>query len=160
MKYLEDPDRIEYNSDISIQEIRDFFIKYRNNHSLFSIFEFGIDNYRFDLLRIHAHNQNIRIFEFKSSRQDFLSDNKWQNYLQYCHTLTFVCAREIILKNDLPAGIGLMWIFKWRWRGSKIWHYSSEFIRRPRKRPVQIETINRIAFMLLQRTRFRKDDIF
>lgn len=98
-----------------------------------SLFEFGIDKHRFDLIKINCYTRKIRIFEFKMSRNDFLSDKKWTKYLSYCHTLTFVCPIGIINKNELPKGIGLLNVFCWYYK-----HYPKKqklggmWIRKPR----------------------------
>lgn len=163
LHYSPDSERYDFDTNISIDDIREFFRTSRNSGPFFSIFETGIDGNIFDLIRVDPNRQYIRIFEFKSGRPDFLSDKKWQNYLPYCHTFTFVCPREAILKEDLPAGIGLMWIFKWKWKSSvfnKNWMLDSEWIKRPKKRNVDLETINRLAMMLVYRVIWRKDDVF
>lgn len=74
------------------------------------IIEFGIDSIRLDALLVNCHKRRIRGFEFKQNRNDFLQDKKWQNYLKYCNTFTFICPPNIIFKNELPQGIGLIYI--------------------------------------------------
>lgn len=49
-------------------------------------------------------------YEVKVSRSDFLGDNKWQEYLPYCHQLSFVCPAKLIHREELPADIGLIWV--------------------------------------------------
>ncbi len=102
-----DPDstRHEFDTNVSIEDIKKYF-RWHNTGVFFSMFETGINELRFDLIRIDPRRRYIRIFEFKSNRRDFISDKKWQQYLDYCHTLTFVCPREVIQKNDLPAVLG------------------------------------------------------
>ena len=51
----------------------------------------------------------IRIFEVKISRSDFLRDNKWNLYLQYCHEFYFACPAGMIRPDELPLEVGLMW---------------------------------------------------
>jgi len=151
---------LDFDTDISISEIMEYFKRYNNKGSFFSMFETGLDDNRFDLIRVDPNRQYIRIFEFKSGRPDFLSDKKWQNYLKYCHTFTFVSPREAILKDDIPAGIGLMWIHKQKWKGSEQWLLTREWIRKPRKRVVDNAILTRLAFMLVYRTIWRKGDVF
>jgi len=158
------PDKFEIDTDITIDDIRTYF-RHNNNGIFFSMFETGLDGNRFDLIRVDPYRQYIRIFEFKSCRADFTSDKKWQNYLKYCHTFTFVCGREVIKREELPGGIGLLWIHRWRWKerpGYKtdVWHLQGEWQRRPRKKDVDMNTLNRIAFMLVHRTIWRKEDVF
>ena len=47
-------------------------------------------------------------YEIKVSRADFLNDNKWEGYLDYCHKFFFVCPPGIIDKKELPNNVGLL----------------------------------------------------
>lgn len=49
----------------------------------------------------------ITIYEIKVSRGDFLQDNKWHLYLQYCQEFYFVVPTGLIKKTELPDGVGL-----------------------------------------------------
>ena len=51
-------------------------------------------------------------YEIKVSRQDFLHDQKWPDYLRLCNELIFVCPSDIIHINEVPADCGLMWTSK------------------------------------------------
>ncbi len=51
-------------------------------------------------------------YEIKVSRSDFLKDNKWQNYLPFCTEFYFVCPSGLILPEELPEGVGLLWCAK------------------------------------------------
>lgn len=51
-------------------------------------------------------------YEIKVSRQDFLNDQKWHNYLQYCNEFYFVCPSGLIDKSELPAEVGLLYVAK------------------------------------------------
>ncbi len=48
-------------------------------------------------------------YEIKTSRSDFTSDDKWYNYLPYCHNFYFVCPSGLIKKEELPDKVGLMY---------------------------------------------------
>lgn len=54
----------------------------------------------------------ITAFEVKVSRSDFKADKKWPGYLEYCHAFYFACPDGLISPDELPEGIGLMWINK------------------------------------------------
>lgn len=63
----------------------------------------------------------IEIIEVKASRQDFLQDKKWQEYLPYCHLFSFACPKGLINRKELPEDVGL-WVYdkeKKTWRCSK-----------------------------------------
>ncbi len=47
-------------------------------------------------------------YEIKVSRQDFLRDDKWRNYLPMCNQLYFVAPRGLIDPSELGDGVGLL----------------------------------------------------
>ncbi|MCR5791376.1 MAG: MmcB family DNA repair protein [Lachnospiraceae bacterium] len=51
----------------------------------------------------------IKIYEVKVSRSDFLRDNKWNLYKQYCNELYFVVPKGLIEKTELPDDVGLIY---------------------------------------------------
>ena len=55
-------------------------------------------------------NMNCIGYEIKVARSDFLRDDKWKNYLPYCHSFYFVCPTDLIQPSELPPEAGLMWI--------------------------------------------------
>lgn len=122
--------------------------------------EFGIDFCRFDLIKVNCHKQRVRIFEFKTSRADFEQDKKWENYLKYCNTLTFVSPYKLIKKEELPKEIGLLYVFKWRWLKWEGWKIGAMWERTPRGRKLGQEIYIRIISLLLNRAKWRKGEIF
>ena len=62
----------------------------------------------FDFIGFSRHNKEIRIIECKTSRQDFLADNKWHRYLPYCTHLAFLGSKEAFAKAELPEKIGII----------------------------------------------------
>lgn len=51
----------------------------------------------------------ITIYEVKVSRGDFLRDNKWQLYKQYCNELYFAVPKGLIDPSELPEDVGLIY---------------------------------------------------
>lgn len=49
-------------------------------------------------------------YEIKVARSDFEQDQKWGEYLPVCHEFYFVCPGGLIKTNDLPEGVGLIWV--------------------------------------------------
>ena len=49
-------------------------------------------------------------YEIKVSRSDFMSDEKWPGYLDYCHRLYFACPRGMIQPEELSPEVGLVWV--------------------------------------------------
>ena len=52
---------------------------------------------------------NIIGYEIKVSRNDFLQDNKWHLYLQYCNEFFFVVPKGLVRKDELPDNVGLIY---------------------------------------------------
>lgn len=51
-------------------------------------------------------------YEIKVSRQDFLNDDKWHGYLDYCNELYFACPTGLIDPTELPDEVGLLYVTK------------------------------------------------
>lgn len=52
-------------------------------------------------------------YEIKVSRSDFLGDDKWQGYMDYCSDFSFVTTGpEIIKPEELPENVGLIYVSK------------------------------------------------
>lgn len=51
----------------------------------------------------------IKGYEIKISRGDFLQDNKWHLYLQYCNEFYFVVPSGLITKDEIPENVGLIY---------------------------------------------------
>lgn len=48
-------------------------------------------------------------YEVKVSRQDFLNDTKYPNYMKYCHLFNFACPKDLIRPEELNKEIGLIY---------------------------------------------------
>ena len=48
-------------------------------------------------------------YEIKVSRNDFLRDNKWHLYLQYCNEFYFVVPYGLVSKEEIPDNVGLIY---------------------------------------------------
>jgi hypothetical protein len=49
-------------------------------------------------------------YEIKVDRGDFVQDQKWVEYLDYCHYFYFVCPAGLIKSHELPDDAGLLWM--------------------------------------------------
>lgn len=47
-------------------------------------------------------------YEIKVSRDDFLRDEKWPNYLPLCNEFYFACAPGVVSPDELPKEVGLL----------------------------------------------------
>lgn len=63
---------------------------------------------RFDVIGVAGRTRQVRIYEVKSSRADFLSDTKWERYLPYCTQFAFVAPAGAIQHWELPRDVGLI----------------------------------------------------
>ncbi len=55
-------------------------------------------------------NPHVWAYEVKTTRGDFLKDNKWRQYLKCCNTFYFVCPQGVINPDELPKDVGLMYV--------------------------------------------------
>lgn len=90
---------------------KDFFITECKNGSTYFPPEQGL--LKFDGLAITKSYTRpcITGYEIKVSRGDFLQDNKWHLYLQYCNEFYFVVPNGLISKNELPDNVGLIYYY-------------------------------------------------
>lgn len=51
----------------------------------------------------------ISAYEVKVSRNDFVRDDKWPGYMNYCNKFAFACPEGLIQKDELPPEVGLFW---------------------------------------------------
>jgi hypothetical protein len=63
---------------------------------------------RFDVIGLGRYTRQVRIYEVKSSRADYLADAKWERYLPYCTHFAFVAPAGAIQKWELDRDIGLI----------------------------------------------------
>lgn len=54
----------------------------------------------------------VTIYEVKVSRQDFLRDDKWRNYLPYCNAFWFAVAPGVVDPREIQEGVGLLELSK------------------------------------------------
>ncbi len=50
-------------------------------------------------------------YEIKVSRSDFLGDNKWHLYLQYCNEFYFVVPVGLVAKDEISENVGLIYYY-------------------------------------------------
>jgi hypothetical protein len=49
-------------------------------------------------------------YEIKVSRSDWMRDGKLEAYLPLCHKLSVVCPAGLIQPDEMPSGVGLLWV--------------------------------------------------
>jgi len=63
---------------------------------------------RFDVIGLGRYTRQVRIYEVKSSRADWLADTKWERYLPFCTQFAFVAPAGAIARWELDRNIGLI----------------------------------------------------
>ena len=63
---------------------------------------------RFDVIGLGRYTRQVRIYEVKSSRTDYLADTKWERYLPFCTHFAFVAPAGAIANWELDRNIGLI----------------------------------------------------
>jgi DNA repair protein MmcB-like len=63
---------------------------------------------RFDVIGLGRYTRQVRIYEVKSSRADFLADTKWESYLRFATHFAFVAPAGAIARWELDGPIGLI----------------------------------------------------
>lgn len=88
---------------LATSRMRDLGYAYVGNE--FSPADTGL---RFDVIGIAKYTRQVRIYEIKSSRGDFLADGKWEKYLDYCTHFSFVAPAGAIFRWELGREVGLI----------------------------------------------------
>lgn len=94
-------------------------------------------------------NPYVAGYEIKVNRHDFLSDEKWQQYLDYCNRFSFVCPHGVIAPEEIPDNVGLLYVAK---TGSRLFTK-----RKPVHRDVDIPE-NVYRYILMCRAEIRKSE--
>ena len=55
-------------------------------------------------------NPKITIYEIKVNRQDFVRDQKYLKYMEYCHEFYFACPPDLIKIEEIPDRAGLLYV--------------------------------------------------
>ncbi|MFN2461028.1 MAG: MmcB family DNA repair protein [Candidatus Velthaea sp.] len=63
---------------------------------------------RFDVIGVGRYTRQVRIYEVKSSRGDYLADTKWHRYLDFCTHFAFVAPAGAIQRWELDRDVGLI----------------------------------------------------
>lgn len=105
-----------FQRPVNADQIKAALAKRHKKDSFFTEVRNGPGNYEHELLIMDAVAFRgtwsypwITGYEIKTSRGDFLGDEKWRGYLKYCNELCFVCPRGVIEPNELPEDIGLIY---------------------------------------------------
>ncbi len=92
-------------------EIKDY-LKNAYAYRTSSIFipEYTWGNLRIDALIVDISKRWIRGFEIKVSRSDFVRDDKWVLYSQFCSSISIVCPAEVVKPEEIKKPFGLLWL--------------------------------------------------
>lgn len=84
-------------------------------------------------------------YEIKVERSDFTRDQKWIEYLDYCHKFYFVCPGGLIKAHELPKEVGLIWVSA---NGKRLHTKSKASLRDPDPNKI----VDIMAYILMSRT--------
>lgn len=90
--------------------------------------EFTWGSLRIDALFIDLQNRWCRGIEIKVNRGDFLKDNKWALYSQFCSSLTVACPADLIKPEEVEKPFGLLWVYEKPSLGGR----ELEWVKRPK----------------------------
>lgn len=83
-------------------------------------------------------NFMITGYEVKVSRGDFLQDNKWTKYLDYCNELYFAVPNNLVAIEEVPESCGLIYVGK-----------STRKVKKAQYREIDINNASNMIFYLL-----------
>jgi len=72
--------------------------------------EYTYGDLRIDAIVVDTARRWIRGFEIKTSRSDFLQDDKWVLYSEFCSSLSVVCPEGVVRPEEIKKPFGLLWI--------------------------------------------------
>ena len=91
----------------------------------------------------------VTVYEIKTSRRDFMQDEKWPGYLDCCHRFYFACPWGLIEPGEVGPEAGLCWVTR---TGSRVITKK----KAPTRREVEIpETVWR--YILMCRARITRE---
>ena len=83
--------------------------------------EYTWKDLRIDALIVDIRKRWIRGFEVKVNRGDFLRDDKWMLYSEFCSSLSVVCPENIVMPEEIKKPYGLLWIMEERYGHRLVW---------------------------------------
>ena len=104
---------------IEIKELLKRLYAYRTS-SIF-IPEYTWKDLRIDAIIVDIRKRWIRGFEVKVNRGDFLRDDKWMLYSEFCSSLSVVCPENIVKPDEIKKPYGLLWIAEEKYGHRLIW---------------------------------------
>ena len=109
--------------------------------------EFTFGGKRIDALSINMRKKMVRGYEIKTSRADFMRDKKFQTYSNFCDLLYLVCPENLIRRDEIPDGIGLIYVIESEFY---IWKY----VKRAKRNRVDEKIFYRILELEMPRLAF------
>jgi hypothetical protein len=84
--------------------------------------EFTWGNLRIDAAVINVRKRWVRGFEIKMNLADWRRDEKWQFYTEFCSSLSIVCPKGLIPRDEVKDPFGLVYVSldqfgdtQWKW---------------------------------------------
>lgn len=111
----------EFKSERELQEDLSEFLR-SSGLLTFTEIEIPHEGARADIIALTPHRystKDVRIYEVKLTRSAWLSDKKYQKYLNCCNRLYIACPKGLIKKEELPNEVGLITRSDNGWRVAK-----------------------------------------
>ena len=108
--------------------IRSILAKWGSYYHNIFIPEFTWGGLRIDAIIIDLSHRWVRGFEIKASRSDFLKDDKFTLYTQFCSSLSIVCPEGVVQPEEIEKPFGLVWVYE----KDKFNYESLRWVKRPK----------------------------
>ncbi len=121
-------------SQITAKEIRDVIRRLGGFYSVY-VPEFTYGQLRCDVALIDVDKRWIRGFEIKVNRADFLKDEKWQRYSEFCSSLSVACPDGVIKPEEIPSPFGLLYVVpdEFSTRYAKTPQFTVKWAKKPKR---------------------------
>ena len=93
--------------------------------------EFTFGSRRIDLAIIDTRKRWIRGFEIKVDRKDFVRDDKWAFYSEFCSALSIACPEYLIRPEEVSGPFGLVYIVAPKFKGQVDWDL--RWVKKPKR---------------------------
>ncbi|GEM_PF-2110297 len=101
----------EFKNERELQEDLAEFLRESGQLTFTEIQIPGMNSSRADVIAITPHRystKDIKLYEVKLTRGVWLSDRKYQKYLDCCNRMYIACPKGVVKKDEVPKEVGLI----------------------------------------------------
>jgi len=118
---------------VTVQDIHEYLRQIGGFYGVY-VPELTYGQRRIDAAIIDVKKRWIRGFEIKISRADFLRDEKWHEYSQFCSSLSIACPEGLIEAREVQAPFGLVYVYREPVNPyTEKTHLRGKWVRKPRR---------------------------